>query len=170
MSGKLLEVAKAPIAPEGSGVGNRAWSFKHSLQLEREKAKLARERFQFDLEQEKLKAAAALEREQVNLGWLGLALMREDRNEAAVVHRDFDVACLHLLPKCDEKDPDTFFTLFGQVAGVRGWSDVHWTLMLQCIFTGKAQRTFFALSLSESASYGKVKAAVLKAYELVPKT
>lgn len=49
------------------------------------------------------------------------------------VYTGFDVAgnllnCL--LPKFDEKDPDTCFALFEHVAEVRGWSDVamcfHW--------------------------------------------
>lgn len=40
--------------------------------------------------------------------------------------------------------------------------------MLQCVFTGKAQRVFSALGSVESGVYAKVKGAVLKAYELVP--
>ena len=48
------------------------------------------------------------------------------------------------------------------MAGSRGWSDAHQTL------TGKAQIVFSALSPVDGTNYGKVKAAVLKAYELVP--
>jgi len=42
------------------------------------------------------------------------------------------------------------------------------TLLLQCVFTGKAQEVFSSLSVRNSGSYHLVKAAVLKAYELVP--
>lgn len=167
VSANLLEVAQAPAALVGPCVGDGAWSFEQCLQLEREKAKLERERFQFELEQEKLRAATALEKERVKVERLRLKLMNE--NGGTGLHRGFDVAeALRLLPKFDEKDPDTFFALFEWVAGIRGWSDAHQTLMLQCIFTGRAQRAFSALSSVDSASYGKVKAAVLKAYELVP--
>ena len=40
--------------------------------------------------------------------------------------------------------------------------------MLQCVLTGKAQEAYSALSAVESKVYVPVKAAVLKAYELVP--
>lgn len=162
VSAALLEVAQAP------GVGEGGWTFEQCLQLEREKAKLERERFQFELEQEKLRADTALAKERVKVERLRLQL--GDGSERPTGPRQgFDVSeGLRLLPKFDEKDPDTFFALFERVAGVRGWSDAHQTLMLQCVFTGKAQRAFSALSSVDSASYAKVKAAVLKAYELVP--
>lgn len=136
--------------------------------MERKRAKLE-ERFQFEeLEQEKLSAEAALEKERVKLERLRLKLMNK-RSVATGICRDSNVAGgLQLLPKFDEKDPDTFFALFEQIAGMRGWSDAHQTSMLQCVFTGKAQRAFSALSSVDSASYGKVKTAVLKAYELAP--
>lgn len=80
-----------------------------------------------------------------------------------VCNTGFDVAeSLCLLTKFDEKDPDAFFALFEHVEDVRGWPYSHKTLMLQCIFTGKAQRAFSALSFAESGDYAKVKVAVLK--------
>lgn len=81
----------------------------------------------------------------------------------------FDVAGnLRLLPKFDERDPDTFFSLFERVAQSRRWPDADKILMLQCVFIGKAQEAYSALSPADSIDYVKVKAAVLKAYELVP--
>ena len=71
-------------------------------------------------------------------------------------------------PNSMERDLDTFFSLFERVADARGWPDVDRTLMLQCVFTGKAQEAYSALSLVDGTIYSKVKAAVLKAYELVP--
>ncbi|XP_039531236.1 uncharacterized protein LOC120481582 [Pimephales promelas] len=41
-------------------------------------------------------------------------------------------------------------------------------MLLQCVLTGRAQEVFSALSLSDCSDYDIVKAAVLKAYELVP--
>lgn len=40
--------------------------------------------------------------------------------------------------------------------------------MLQCVFTGKAQEVYTALSLDDCKDYNTVKLAVVKAYELVP--
>lgn len=54
------------------------------------------------------------------------------------------------------------------MADARGWPDGDRTLMLQCVFTGKAQEAYSALSPGDSMDYAKVRAAVLKAYELVP--
>lgn len=81
----------------------------------------------------------------------------------------FDVAKnLHLLPKFDEADPDTYFTLFERIADSRAWSDLDKTTLLQCVLTGKALEAFSALSVADSKVYAKVKDAVLKVYELVP--
>lgn len=81
----------------------------------------------------------------------------------------FDVSTnLRLVPQFNEHDPDIFFSLFERVADTRGWSDAEKTLLLQCILTGKAQEAYCALSVVDSRVYDKVKAAVLKAYELVP--
>ena len=75
---------------------------------------------------------------------------------------------LRLLPRFNEKDPDTFFLLFERIANARHWPEVDCTLMLQSVLTGKAQEAFAALSSVDCMSYTKVKAAVLKIYELVP--
>ena len=72
-----------------------------------------------------------------------------------------------MIPKFSEEDLDTFFLLFEQLAKTRKWSDPEQTLLLQCVLTGKAQEAFSALSMADSENYNKVKAAVLKAYELV---
>ncbi|XP_044000295.1 uncharacterized protein LOC122847010 [Gambusia affinis] len=54
------------------------------------------------------------------------------------------------------------------VADSRGWSDLDRTLLLQCVFTGKAQEAYSALTVDESKVYTTVRKAVLTAYELVP--
>lgn len=83
--------------------------------------------------------------------------------------QQFDVSQnLRLLPKFDESDPDTYFTLFDRIAEARAWSDLDMTMLLQCALTGKAREAFSALSVADSKVYAKVKSAVLKVYELVP--
>ncbi len=81
----------------------------------------------------------------------------------------FDVlGNLRLLPKFNERDPETFFSLFERVAETRKWPESAQTLMLQCALTGRAQEAYSSLSFTDSQNYLSVKFAVLKAYELVP--
>ena len=47
--------------------------------------------------------------------------------------------------------------LFECITDVRGWPDVHQTLMLQCVLTGRAQEAYYALSVTDCLSYAKVK-------------
>lgn len=49
-----------------------------------------------------------------------------------------------------------------------GWEDCEQTLLLQCVFCGKAQKAYSTISVRDSQVYSKVKYVVLKAYELVP--
>uniref|UniRef100_G3NXL5 SCAN box domain-containing protein n=1 Tax=Gasterosteus aculeatus TaxID=69293 RepID=G3NXL5_GASAC len=79
------------------------------------------------------------------------------------VRLGFDVgANLRLMPRFNEKDPDTFFTLFERVADARNWPDADRTLMLQCVLTARAQEAYSALHASECMNYAKVKSAVLR--------
>lgn len=73
---------------------------------------------------------------------------------------------LRYVPKFNEKDPDTFFTLFERVAAARGWPDAEKILLLQCVVTGKAQEAYSAVCAQENLTYNDVKVAVLKAYQL----
>ena len=70
------------------------------------------------------------------------------------------VGNLRLVPKFSERD------CLKSVADARGWPDVDHTTMLQCVLTGKAQEAY--LALSNSLCCDSVKAADLKAYEIVP--
>jgi len=58
--------------------------------------------------------------------------------------------------------------LFERVAKTRDWPDEDCELMLRCVLSGKSQEAYSSLSLKDSSSYSKIKAAVLKVYELVP--
>lgn len=79
-----------------------------------------------------------------------------------------DVAAgLRLVQKFNEREPDSFFTLFERVAHVRSWSDEDKVLMLQYVLTGRAQKAYSAIC-AEDVNYDMIKAAMLKAYKLVP--
>ena len=81
----------------------------------------------------------------------------------------FDVSkFIKLVPKFNEKDVSKFFESFEKVASQLEWPTTYWAIMLQAVLTGKAQVAYSSLSAEDSASYDKVKQAILKAYELVP--
>lgn len=75
-------------------------------------------------------------------------------------------ANLRLVPRFNERDPDTFFTLFERVSSARQWSDAEKILLLQCVLTGKAQESYTAVCAQENLTYATVKQTVLKAYQL----
>ena len=81
----------------------------------------------------------------------------------------FDIGkCIRFVPSFNDKDVDKYFTLFERVANTLQWPKHVWTLLLQCVFTGKAQDAYASLSSELSLDYEHVKKAVLRAYELVP--
>ncbi len=77
----------------------------------------------------------------------------------------FDVGRhIKLVPPFSEKDVEKF----ERVATTSKWPKNVWTLLLQSVLIGKAHEAYSALSLERSTDYDEVKAAILKAYELVP--
>ena len=80
----------------------------------------------------------------------------------------FDVCKnIRLVPPFIEKDVEKYFSHFERVATTLNWPEDVWPLLLQCIFTGKAQEVFSALGLEQAMRYGDLK-TILQAYELVP--
>lgn len=65
---------------------------------------------------------------------------------------------------------DSYFVPFERVAAKLQWPKDMWALLLQCNLTGKAQEVSAELPIEQSLSYdvGLMKAAVLRACELVP--
>lgn len=146
-----------------------------TMQLEHEKLKQQKElEIQLELEKMKFKTEQTkLELEHYKLNLIKEGKLNDNSGRDSVGSSETFSRCdvstkLRLMPKFNEKDLDTFFPLFERVAGTCEWPDTERTLLLQCVFTGKAQEAYSALSSEDSKVYGKVKAAVLKAFELVP--
>ena len=139
---------------------------------------LEMERTKQQIEMEKLRQTT--EQARINLQLQKVELVKEGKMDQRLLEsegaggaekRGFDlVGSLRLMPKFNEKDPETFFSLFERLAEARGWPEADRTVMLQCVLTGKAQEAYSALSVTDCLSYATVKAAVLKAYELVPES
>ena len=73
-----------------------------------------------------------------------------------------------MVPPFNEKEVDRYFAHFECVAISLHWPKDVWTLLLQCVLTGKAQEVYSSLDIEESLEYGVVKTTILRAYELVP--
>lgn len=83
--------------------------------------------------------------------------------------RPFDVTkYVSLVPEFREAEIDSYFSAFERIAQALQWPPDVWSLLLQCRIHGKAQEVVAALPLSDTLKYDVVKAAILKAYELVP--
>ncbi|KAK2894299.1 hypothetical protein Q8A73_016783 [Channa argus] len=67
-----------------------------------------------------------------------------------------------------ESEVDLYFNAFKRIAATLKWPKTVWPLLLQCKFVDKAQEVCTSLSIEDSLDYDKVKATVLRAYELVP--
>lgn len=85
------------------------------------------------------------------------------------VSAGFDVSRnICLVPPFREKDVDKYFTHFERVAKSLGWPKCVWTLLLQCVLSGKAQEVYSSLSFDQSSDFEAVKTAILRSYEFVP--
>ncbi|XP_059907791.1 uncharacterized protein LOC132457555 [Gadus macrocephalus] len=126
------------------------------------------ERLRFTEENER--ARRSLEHKKLGLEAQRLDLIRQGKitSPGAAGHKLDIATSLHLLPRFNEKDVDTFFLLFERVADTQDWPGSHRALLLQSRLTGKAQRAFSALTVEEARDYDLVKASVLRAYELIP--
>ena len=85
------------------------------------------------------------------------------------VQHSFDVSKnISLVPQFRENEVDSYFSVFERIAAALKWPPEVWPLLLQCKLSGKAQEVIAALPLEESLKYESVKAAIMRAYELVP--
>lgn len=75
---------------------------------------------------------------------------------------------LHWCRLSEKNEVEAYFQAFERIAIALKWPNETWSLMLQCMLTGKAQEVCASLSLEESVQYDAVKNAILRAYELVP--
>ena len=73
-----------------------------------------------------------------------------------------------LVPTFRETEVDSYFGAFERIAKALQWPPEVWAILLQCKIHGKAQEAVAALPIEDSLKYDSVKAAILRAYELVP--
>ena len=146
------------------------------LELEFKREEREREREEREKEREfnfKLKMAEIENQKEVELKKLEINATSSQNSvpPSTSARPGFDLAKnIRLVPKFDEQDVETFFSTFEKYAHRLEWPTEYWTLMLQSVFVGKAQKVCSELSIEQSSDYEEVKALVLTAYELVPES
>jgi len=77
-------------------------------------------------------------------------------------------AAIKLIPKFTERDVETFLVSFEKIAELNAFPPDKYAAILQAHLTGKALEVFTELSADECRDYPMLKAALLRAYSVVP--
>ena len=120
---------------------------KGKLQLLEREALVEKCRLERDIEVGKQE----FEREKMALEHKRLALIEEGKSTpiTPINGGNIDVTrYLRLLPKFEESNVDTFFTLFERVADLHDWSDATQCLLLQFVLSGRAAQAYAARCVS----------------------
>ena len=130
-------------------------------QIELEKIRI---QARMELERNRMELEKARIEQEMRLREVDLARKGHEGN-----HDSFEVTKqARLVPKFDEANVDEYFAHFERIALNLGWPRECWSMLLQTVLTGKAQRAYATLPTENCADYELVKAAVLKSFELVP--
>ena len=130
-------------------------------EIELEKIKI---QAQMELQRKKMELEKIKIQQETRLREVDLAI--KGRKES---HDSFEVTKqARLVPKFEEANVDGYFAHFERTALNLGWPKECWSMLLQTVLTGKAQRAYATLPTENCADYELVKAAVLKSFELVP--
>ena len=122
---------------------------------------------QIEIEISKIAADAQAQKAKIEVETRRMELQfRHDSDENR--RNEFDLTkYVKLVPQFNESEVDKYFQHFEKIAKNLHWPENGWSKLVQSALKGKAQGTFAALSVDDSSDYD-VKAAILKAYELVP--
>ena len=130
-------------------------------EIELEKIKI---QAQMELQRNKMELEKIKIQQETRLREVDLAI--RGRKES---HDSFEVTKqARLVPKFEEANVDGYFAHFERTALNLGWPKECWSMLLQTVLTGKAQRAYATLPTENCTDYDLVKAAVLKSFELVP--
>ena len=130
-------------------------------QIELEKIKI---QAQMELQRNKMELEKVKIQQETRLREVDLAIRGRKGS-----HDSFEVTKqARLVPKFEEANVDGYFAHFERTALNLGWPKECWSMLLQTVLTGKAQRAYATLPTENCADYDLVKAAVLKSFELVP--
>ena len=146
------------------------------LQLEaQEKAENRQAQFQLEIKKLEIEADKAVQLRRLELESqkevhaLRASAEAISSSPTPALGKAFDIGKhIVLVPTFRETEVDSYFSAFERIASALQWPTEVWPLLLQCKIHGKAQEAVAALPLEDSLKYDSVKAAILRAYELVP--
>ena len=127
------------------------------MQLQMEQLKLQHER---ELHNSRLAHELALKKLDVSLAELS------NRSDTHAPAFRVDTA-IKFIPKFTEDD-DTFLTSFERIAALHQWPKEQYAAILHAHLSGEALNVLNELSIEDCQDYGKLKAAILTAYAVVP--
>ena len=155
----------AEIMETAGMTGEELLQLKRLEMQEKEKEREAQWRLK-ELEFKEKELATQLKLKELELRSASAVSIEETERTVAP---SFDVSKhIRFVPTFSETEVDKYFLHFEKVACSLKWPKESWTLLLQSTLVGKAREAYSALLIEESCQYDLVKAAVLKAYELVP--
>ncbi|XP_032434188.1 uncharacterized protein LOC116729628 [Xiphophorus hellerii] len=172
-----------PFSVESSNPSVEARLKVRLVRLELEaKERERKDEFEFQLKCRRLEAETAIKMRQLELQSHKLTAATtdsvEDEDNISIPSNKpssspaaftFDISKnIALVPPFRETEVEAYFNAFERIAVALHWPTDVWSLLLQCKLTGKAQEVCAALTIEDSLVYVKVKAAILRAYELVP--
>ena len=167
--GIIPETHKLAVGSVKSSVTSDAVLLKQ-LEIEHQRLLFEQKRLEEITKQKQIDADHAEKQKQIDADHAEKMKELELRSAgSSTPHTGFD-ACrnIRLVPPFSEKDVDKYFLHFEKVAQSLRWPVESWTLLLQSVIKGKAQEAYSSLSISDASDYQTVKAAILKAYALVP--
>ena len=130
-------------------------------EIELEKIKI---QAQMELQRNKMELEKAKIQQETRLREVDLAIRGRKGS-----HDSFEVTKqARLVPKFEEANVDGYFAHFERTALNLGRPKECWSMLLQTVLRGKAQRAYATLPTENCTDYDLVKSAVLKSFELVP--
>ncbi|XP_077595648.1 uncharacterized protein LOC144211943 [Stigmatopora nigra] len=123
-------------------------------------------RMQYEARDREYAHQLALKKMEIELKRLDIELSKSFN---MVESRGFKVSeSLPLVPPFRETGVEAWFSAFERIALSHKWPEEGWALVLQRKLSGKGLEALSTLSIEDGLVYDKVKAAVLRVYELVP--
>ena len=158
-----LQLEKLLVEKEARAFRDKELEQRRTLELRKLEHDLELKRMEHETHEREREHALAMKRLELELG------QRPQASPASQSVGGFDVSRnIRLVPPFSEKEVDRYFTHFEMVATTLSWPREMWPLLLQCVFTGKAQEVLSALSIDQVKQYDVVRDSILHAYELVP--
>lgn len=156
-----------PAQPPPSGahaMSNEQWMLMRQAERDKQQHELLLMEMNFKSEQMRLQA----EKEQREFELERLRLQNELSQQQSLLRDTPHFKDIRVNALVDSDDIDVYLSAFERLAEANKWPTTQWATRLAAALTGKAREAFTRLSMNDAGDYGKLKDAVLRAYNLTP--